>query len=64
MMKNRISIMLVVGTLFLLTACAKNEECVCENSANITESDAKDVGVSLHTACELAKNGDETCSLE
>jgi len=63
-MKNRILITLVLGTFIFLTACAKNEECVCNNSANITESDAKDNGVSLDTACELAKNGDATCSVQ
>jgi hypothetical protein len=63
-MKKRIFGTLVFIGLIFLTSCAKDEECVCENSANITESDAKDVGVSLDTACGLAKIGDETCSIE
>ncbi|MEJ6736972.1 MAG: hypothetical protein QNK84_08035 [Flavobacteriales bacterium] len=63
-MKKKIFITLVVGGLIFLTSCAKDEECVCSNTDNITESDAKDVGVSLDTACELAKIGDETCKVE
>ena len=63
-MKKKIFITIIVGSMIFLTSCVKNEECVCTNSANITESDAKDHGVSLNEACELAKVGDETCSLE
>jgi hypothetical protein len=61
-MKKVIFIMFV--GLTLLSSCGKNEECVCDNSANLTESDAKDAGVSLGEACELAKNGDATCNVE
>ena len=63
-MKKKIFITLVVGGLIFLTSCAKDEECVCINSANITDSDAKDAGVSLDVACELAKNGDKSCKVE
>ena len=63
-MKRRLIIVLVFGSLVFLSSCAKNEECVCDNIDNITESDAKDVGVSLNEACDLAKIGDSSCIIE
>ena len=63
-MKKKIFITMVLGGIIFLTSCAKDEECVCNNSANITDSDAKDAGVSLETACELARIGDESCKVE
>ena len=63
-MKKKIILTTIVGLSLFLTSCAKDEECVCVNSANLTDSEAKDAGVSLETACELAKIGDETCKIE
>ncbi len=63
-MNRRLLLGLVMCAFIFLNSCAKDEECVCVNSANITESDAKDNGVSLDTACELAKIGDESCKVE
>ena len=63
-MKNKIILALILGANISLTSCAKDEECVCNNSANISDSDAKDAGVSLETACEVAKIGDESCKVE
>ncbi|MGB0882708.1 MAG: hypothetical protein ACPGSO_07115 [Vicingaceae bacterium] len=57
-------IIILFGGALFLTSCAKGEECVCSNTATITEADAKDVGVSLEDACELAKIGDESCKIE
>ena len=53
-----------IGVLISLTACITNEECVCDNSDNLNESDAKDSGVSIYEVCEAAKKGDETCRIE
>ena len=63
-MKNTIVIRLVFVGGFFLTSCAIDEECVCVNINNITRADAKDVGVSLDEACDLARIGDETCKVE
>jgi len=52
------------GGLTFLTSCAKDEECVCNINPNLTESDAKDSGVSLAQACDVARIGDETCRVE
>ncbi len=61
---KKIMAIVVLGFVFILSSCAKDEECVCEKSANITESDAKDVGVTLEDACQLAKIGDDSCIVE
>ena len=63
-MKKRMFIALVFGGLIFLTSCAKDEEWVCNINPNLTESDAKDSGVSLAQACDVAKIGDETCRVE
>ena len=63
-MKGKILMLLFIGSIVVLTSCGKNEECVCDNSENISDTDAKDAGVSLNEACELAKNGDESCNIE
>jgi len=63
-MKKKIYVVTVLVGLISFTSCAKDEECVCSDSANLTESDAKDAGVTLETACELAKIGDASCSIE
>jgi len=63
-MKNKIIITFVFVGLFSLSSCAIDEECVCDNITNVTDSDAKDVGVTLDEACTLARNGDETCRIE
>jgi hypothetical protein len=60
-MKKLIYITIIIGIAF--TSCAKEEECVCSASANITEADAKDIGTTLSEACELAKTGDATCAV-
>jgi len=63
-MKNKIIVLLMFGGLTFLTSCAKDEECVCNINPNLTESDAKDSGVSLAQACDVARIGDETCRVE
>jgi len=62
-MKNKIVVALVFWGLLFLTSCAKNETCTCDNTGNITETDAKDVWVSLNEACDLAKTADATCEV-
>lgn len=64
-MKKELLLTIVVGGVLFLSSCAKDEECVCSNTANITESDAKDVGVSLEEACDFARaTADESCKIE
>ena len=63
-MKKLLYITIIMAGTVAFTSCGKDEECVCETGANITESEAEDAGVSLSTACALAKVGDETCEIK
>ncbi len=64
-MKKKLYLAMVISGLCILTSCAKNEECVCNNTDNITESDAKDVGITLNEACDFAKStADASCRIE
>lgn len=63
-MKKLLYVAIIMGGTISFTSCAKDEECVCDTSANLTESDAEDAGVSLGTLCDLAKVGDESCEIE
>jgi hypothetical protein len=63
-MKNIVYIVLLILFTITYTACAPAEECVCNNLANITESDAKDYNTTLKEACDLAKFSDATCAIQ
>ncbi len=63
-MKKLLYVAIIMGGTIAFTSCAKDEECVCDTYANITESDAEDAGTSLQTLCDVAKIGDESCSIK
>ena len=63
-MKKLLYVAIIMGGTIVFTSCGKDEECVCDNIPNLTESDADDAGVSLQEVCDLARNGDETCSIK
>lgn len=63
-MKKTFYLIIMAVVLTIVTSCAKNEECVCENTASITEEDAKDYGVTLNEACNLAKFSDSSCTIK
>ncbi|MBL4668322.1 MAG: hypothetical protein JKY30_03570, partial [Flavobacteriales bacterium] len=56
-----IALFLTVSVAF--TSCASGDECACDDGLTITEDDAKDSGVTLNEACNLAKLRDSSCSL-
>ncbi|MGB0886973.1 MAG: hypothetical protein ACPGSL_02520 [Vicingaceae bacterium] len=60
---KKILYMTLLFAVVVLIGCAKNEECVCDNTSNITEEEAKDYNASLNDVCDLAKVSDPTCSI-
>lgn len=63
-MKNIFYKVLICLLAITYSSCAPSEECVCNNIANITESDAKDYNTTIDEACDLAKLSDATCSIQ
>jgi len=63
-MKKLLFVTIVLGSTISLTACGKDEECVCDNGIIITENDAKDTGATLSEACEFAEIGPVSCELQ
>ena len=62
-MKKKIYVVTMLVGLISFTSCAK-DECVCDNGVTITESDAKDTGVTLNEACEFTtKTSGSNCSI-